>query len=77
MTCTNNDKTWALITTARSEVWVPIIDGKSILTGAGPGIPLPPDTGSGSDEVARLKKELDAYKIAINELSDIIIKMQM
>jgi len=76
-TCSNNKKTWALITTARGDVWLPVIDGKSILTGAGPGIPLPPAGATESDEVARLKTELDAYKIAMNELDDIIKKMQM
>lgn len=68
--CMINGARWALIVTARGDVWVPILDGKSILTGT--GISTDPPASNCDEQVAQLMQELESYKAAVSELTNII-----
>lgn len=69
-TSENAGKTWAYMSTARGMVWVPILAGKSILTGVG--------ADSGQDcveekqKIAALEKELQTYKVAMEQIEEIL-----
>ena len=76
--CTKNciieGQRWALINTARGDVWVQIINGKSVLTAANicPDIQ---DTAECEQRLAETKQELEIYKNAVSELNETISQL--
>jgi murein DD-endopeptidase MepM/ murein hydrolase activator NlpD len=68
-TCRIDGAQWALVDTARGDVWVPILDGKSILTCVNDD-PEAPDSDAG--QLAQMQQELDLYRTAVDDLTQII-----
>ena len=73
-TCTIEGQRWALVNTARGDVWVQIINGKSVLTAANIN-PVTQDSAECEEQLAQVKQELEIYKNAVLDLNGIISRL--